>query len=371
MEKGLLSKLQSYFKTSFGGRYVEYLIKETIEEQPKLAKLLFDVKRPNTLQVEYRFRIDGRTRIADLAFFDVETERPTCLIEIKYDDHKNPSNAEQLDHYLKFCQKQNCKFVLLSQHVPPKDLLKKLPDKKALVLFSDLADKLKSSEESVGGLLKRFFFDRGLVMHKFEKKDLANLKSFLFRLLNPWGGQGRSQNKEAMGGGAAEAFGNLLRNMNIIAKEVAVNTSGRSPTIDFDLEPWVKPKQVQKDAKESPKAVSINAFNAKDGGTLSVYGRIRLDDTHKNWLQIEFGIGLEANSGDKDFYPFTHAAVYSYAFRDEGSYVQKYASERILSDKRRTVAALKKRIGEAIERDIKRASKSNITKLKKFLSNVD
>ncbi len=80
MEKGLLSRLQSYFSGSFGGRYVEYLIKETIEEQPKLATLLFGVKRSNTLQVEYRFRVGSQTRIADLAFFDAETERLTCLV---------------------------------------------------------------------------------------------------------------------------------------------------------------------------------------------------------------------------------------------------------------------------------------------------
>jgi len=48
--------LQRYFSASFGGRYVECLIKETIEEQPKLATLLFGVKHSDTLQVEYRFR---------------------------------------------------------------------------------------------------------------------------------------------------------------------------------------------------------------------------------------------------------------------------------------------------------------------------
>ena len=359
--------MQSYFSQSFGGRYVEYLIKETIEEQPKLATLLFGVKRSDTLEVECRFQIEGQTRIADLAFFDPETERLTCLVEIKYDDHKNPKNAAQIEHYQKFCRKQNCEFIYLSQHLPPENQRKKLLGGETLVLFSDLADKLKSSKESVGGLLRRFFVDQGLVMHKFESRDLANLKSFLFRLLNPWGGQGRSQNKDAMSGGAAEAFGNLLRNMNIIAKEVAANVPGRSPTIDFDLDPWVEPKKLRKGAEESPKAISISAWYAKAGGTLSVYGRTRLDDTATNWLQIEFGIGLEANSGDKNFYPFTYAAVHSYAFREESSYKEQYASVRILHDKPRAVTALKKRIYEVIGLAIKRdLSKSQIAKLKKY-----
>lgn len=184
-------------------------------------------------------------------------------------------------------------------------------------------------------------------------------------------GQGRSQNKDAMSGGAAEAFGNLLRNMNIIAKEVAANESGRLPTVDFELDPWVRPKQVQKDAREKPKDVSISAWNAKAGGYLSVFGRIRLDDTATTWLQIEFGIGLEANSGDKDFYPFTFAAVHSYAFRNESSYKLKYASVRILHDKQRAATALKIRIREVIEHAIKRGPpKSQITKLKKFRYNL-
>ena len=367
MGKGLFCRLQSYFSSSFGGRYVEYLIKEAIEEQPKLAALLFGVNRFDTLEVEYRFRIGGRTRIADLAFLDAETERPTCLVEIKYDDHKNPGNAEQLEYYLRFCDKENCEFVFLSQHLPTGDLQKKLQNREALVLFSDLAEKLKSSEESVGGLLRRFFVDRGLVMHKFESRDLANLKSFLFRLLNPWGGQGRSQNKDAISGGAAEAFGNLLRNMNIIAKEVAANVPGRSPTIDFDLDPWVEPKKLRKDAEEDPKAKSISAWYAKAGGTLTVYGRTRLDDTATNWLQIEFGIGLEANSGDKNFHPFSYAAVHSYSFKEESSYKEQYASFRILHDKQRAVTALRERIYEVIEVAIKRnLSKSQVAKLKKY-----
>ncbi len=366
MGKGLLSRLQSYFSASFGGRYVEYLIKETIEEQPKLAALLFGVKRSDTLQIEYRFRIDSQTRIADLAFFDAETERPTCLLEIKYDDHKNPKNGAQLKHYLEFCQKHNCKLIFLSQHLPDDDLRKELTGTGRLLLFSDLADKLERSEGSVGGLLRRFFVDRGLMMHKFESKDLANLKSFLFRLLNPSKGQGRSHNKAAMTGGAAEAFGNLLRNMNIFAKEVAANAHGRTPTIDFSLDPWVNPKQVQKDARKDPEADSINASNAKDGGCLCVSGRSRLDDATGR-CYVEFGIGLEARSGDKNFYPFTYALVSGGAFKGESFYKEKDAPTRILHDKLRAVTELKKRIAEAIEDAITRGSpKSQIPKLKKF-----
>ena len=123
-----------------------------------------------------------------------------------------------------------------------------------------------------------------------------------------------------MSGGVAEAFGNLLKNMNIIAKEVSVNERGRVPTIDFELDPWVDHKQVQKDAMENPKEKSISALSAKAKGHLSVFGRIRLDHSSSSWLYIEFGIGLEAKSRDKNFHPFTFAEIYSNAFYADGSY---------------------------------------------------
>ncbi len=369
MEKGLFSRLQSYFSASFGGRYVEYLIKETVEEQPRLAALLFGVNRSDKLQVEYRFQIGNRTRIADLAFFDAEKRFPTCLIEIKYDDHKSLKNAAQIEDYKKFCLERNCEFIYLSQHLPPEYQRNKLPSRKTLVLFSDLANKLKSSNESVGGLLRRFFVDRGLVMHRFENRDLANLKAFLFRLVNPWGGQGRSQTKDAMSGGAAEAFGNLLKNMNIIAKEVVANEFGRSPTIDFELQPWVHPKRIQRDIKENPKDKSVDVSDeAKAGGQLFVFGRVRLDDTPKNWLQVEFGIGLEAKSGKRSFQPFTFAAVHS---RGKSVYKLKDAPARILHDKQRATTTLRSRIREVIADTIEQNSpKSQIAKLKKFRSNL-
>ena len=97
-------------------------------------------------------------------------------------------------------------------------------------------------------------------------------------------------------------------------KEVAANEHGRSPSIDFSLEPWVNPKQVQKDAREEPEADSIDASNAKDGGFLYVYGRSRLDDATGRCF-VEFGIGQEVRSGDKNLHPITYARLSGGAFR--------------------------------------------------------
>lgn len=370
MEQGLFSRLQNYFDASYGGRYVEHLIKESIAEQPNVATLLFGVRRSDRLQVEYPFKVSGRTRIADLAFLDAETEQPTCLVEIKYDDHRNPKNAAQFRDYRNFCQEQKCKFIALSQHLLPHELQKTVHGTNRL-LFSDLAGKLPNEENSASGMLRRFFVDRGLVMHMFRDQEMANLRSFLFRLLNPWGGQGRSQRKDAMAGGVAEAFGNFLKNMNIVAKEAVANAPGRNPTVDFELDPWVRPSRVLKGAKEEGDPVALNAWDAKAGGRLYVFGRTRLDDATRAWLQIEFGIGLEAHSGEKEIYPFTFAAVYSYAFRRDGSYVQKYAGKRILYDKRKAVTELKNRINEVIAQATRRdAPKRDTAKLRKFRNAV-
>ena len=139
------------------------------------------------------------------------------------------------------------------------------------------------------------------------------------------------------------------------------------PTIDFSLDPWVNPKQVQRDAKEDPEADSISASNAKDGGRLYVSGSSRLDDATGR-CYVEFGIALEVNSGDKDFHPFTYAMIAGGAFKNEEIiYEMKHAPMRILHDKPRAVTALKRRIVEAIEVAIRRGSpKGQIAKLKKF-----
>lgn len=367
MEQGLLSRLQGYFSTSYGGRYAEYVVKEVIEEQPKLATVLFGVRRCDVLEVEYRFRVAGQVRIADPAFLDAQTERPTCLVEIKYEDHKSPRNAAQLADYLRFCRQKKCTFILLTQHLPPTNLKRRIP-RGGLLLYSDLADKLPSSEGSVGALLRRFFVDRGLVMHDFQTEDLANLKSLLYRLLNPWLGSGRSQRQDAMGGGGvADAFGNLLRNMNLIAKEVASNLPGRPPTIDFELDPWVRPNIIRKIAAEDPAADSVNAYRAKHGGCLYVYGRVRLDDTSKSWLQVEFGIGLKVNPGERNFHTSTFAVVYSNALGGQAGYSERATSVTTLSDKRRAVTALRCRIHESIEEASHRPlPRSQLSKLRRF-----
>lgn len=373
MEEGLFSRLQSYFSASYGGRFVECLIKESVEEQPKLSTLLFGVKASDRPSLEYHFKVGKRSRRADLAFLDAATLEPTCLIELKYDDQKSPGNASQVDDYLKFCRKQGkCKFILLSQHHLPRELLEKLPEKGARLLFSDIADKLRGNEDSVAGMLRRFFIDRGLVMHKFQERDIGNLTSFAFRLLAPWGGQGRSQNKDAMSGGVAEAFGYLLKNMNIVTKEVAMHENGRAPTVDFYLEPRVNSKQVHKEVLANPGEEWITGDRFKAGGCLYVFGRIRLDDRSGHWLNIEYGIGLEVNHGDAELTGLSYATIYSNELKEDSVYVQGGAGIRFLNDKTRAVTTLKALIHKAIERAIKSdISKVQINKLQRFKRNLN
>jgi hypothetical protein len=352
-DQGLFSRLQSYFASSFGGRYVEHLVKETVEERPKLAQQVFGVPRFGGVQVEYRFRINGATRIADLVLFDRESQKPSCLIEIKYDDHKNPRNAAQLGDYLEYSRKTGCSFVYLTQHLPPEATRATLrQENRALLLFSDLADGLEQSENSVEGLLRRFFVDKGLVMHKFDAMDYGHLRSFLFRLFNPYGGQGRSHTKEGMSGGVADAFGDLLRNMNIIAREVTAEVvNQREPTIDFWAEPYVDKKRIQKEAGRD-KHADITTSGSRAGGYLWIYARSSLGADRRHWLNVEYGLCLEVLAKDRNMYAYTYALVGSDLLREDDyeTYTQKPAGLRIVFDKARAVRALKERLCEAISK---------------------
>ncbi len=356
-QKGLFSRLQTYFKASFGGRYFEHLIKETISEQPKLALHLFGIKDCAHVEVEHRF--NGPKRSADLAFLDKERQL-VCLVEIKYEDQENPRNREQFKDYLRYSRKHRCKFICLTQHVLPEHD-RVLLQKWEMMLFSDLAERLRVSDSAVGGLLRRFFEDKGLVMHKFEKTDESHLKAFLFRFFNPYAGQGRSHTKEAMSGGVADAFGDLLRNMNIIAREVTAAFDGRT-TIDFSAEQWVYTQGIRKRAEEENHE-ELTTHGSKSGGQLWVYGNSVLDG--RKYLSVEFGLGLEVRASDSKIYPTTYASVY--IGRKGIDSPLKPVGNRIIYDKPRAVAALKQRIREAIDKTLRsQLSAGHAKKLKVF-----
>jgi hypothetical protein len=274
------------------------------------------------------------------------------MVEIKYDDHKNPSNAAQLEDYLTYVDRAGNDFLYLSQHLPPAHIRETLRERDGrLVLFSDLADRLEHSEDSVEGLLRRFFVDKGLVMHKFTNAEYGHLRSFMFRLFNPWGGAGRTHTKEGMSGAVADVFGDLLRNVNIVCREVMADVVDRKrePTIDFWAEPFVSAAKIKRKAKAA-RTAEITTEGSRAGGFLWVYGRSSFTNSRRHWMNIEFGVCLEVVPGDRNVYPHTFAQVNSSLLGgDEVAYSEKAAGQRILCDKVRAVAAVKQRLREAIK----------------------
>jgi hypothetical protein len=112
------SQIQSYFDASYGGRYVETILSTIGERDPRLARGLTGQKGKYSYQTEFRFPGRDFVRIADLALIDLENELPRYLIEIKYDDHRSPKNAGQLEDYVEYCREKNeCKFIYLTGFV--------------------------------------------------------------------------------------------------------------------------------------------------------------------------------------------------------------------------------------------------------------
>lgn len=350
-EQGLFSRLQGYFSSSFGGRYVEHLIKETIRERPQLAQRLFGISGLSRIEVEHRFQVNGATRVADMAFFSEETGHPVCLVEIKYDDHKSPGNAAQLYDYLRYLRLTRGDFVYLTQHLPPEPIRHALKRSgRRLVLFSDLADRLQVNENSIEGLLRRFFVDKGLVMHGITEVEYGHLRSFMFRFFNPYRGGGRTHTKEGMGGAVADVFGDLLRNMNIIARQVTSNLTDyrREPTIDFWAEPYVNARRIRRQAENSNSS-DVSTDEARAGGCLWIYARSPVVSDSRRWLILEFGFCLEVQPNDRTIYLSTFGQVISNLFDGEGAYSQKPAGKSVLSDKNRATRSLKQRLQEVID----------------------
>lgn len=128
-----LSRIQSYFSTSYHGRFLAYVFAEIGNHQWKVvARFLSqaldipvrELGRP-TLDPEYSFSGSMGTRRADLAVFsESDPLNPVALIEIKYRDRlvaESDTRPAQLEDYQDWCRQNPARrFLILSREVLPK-----------------------------------------------------------------------------------------------------------------------------------------------------------------------------------------------------------------------------------------------------------
>lgn len=168
--KSFFSRLQSKFDASYGGRYVEIILQELSKEDNLITRILGKSTKRCYLETEYCFTVNSKKRIADIAIFTEDEHQLIALVEIKYDDHKSPTNAAQIEDYINFCRNKYCHFTYLTQYYPAKKDITLIKESGySHLLFSRFSAQLaEKSQSQLVNLFVAYLEDKGLSMKAVE-----------------------------------------------------------------------------------------------------------------------------------------------------------------------------------------------------------
>lgn len=377
--KSFFSRLQSKFDASYGGRYVELILQELSREDELVARILGRTTKRCYLETEYTFKVNGRNRIADIAILTEDDHQLIALVEIKYDDHKSPTNAAQIEDYIQYCKSESCHFCYLTQYSPAKrdiDLIKESGC--SHLLFSNFSSQLADrSQSQLVKLFIEYLEDKGLSM---KTVDSENLYKYLVRLFNPVSKQGKIQSNYSMVDGIPNSFQSLMNNISVISQELSqAIESKRSPVIDFRLWPYFKfSKKEIKEMLEGDQ-IDANCFlsdNNKNGGELLAFARSIIIDKgadQSDWLYVEYGYKLVIKKGEKEFVTHLYAHVYGKDLKEDNPYlyIEKNLSNETISKKEKSLKHFYGLISSACDKAVsKSSSKTYINALNKTMSGV-
>jgi hypothetical protein len=364
--KSFFSRLQNKFSASFGGRYIEHIIKEiSINDKIIIEALFPKIKKDisNELWISSHVEIEHAfdDRIADIALISNDNGSILALAEIKYDDHKNEKNSGQIDGYIKYCEKNKIPFSYITQYYPPKNDIKKIEKKYTHRLFSDLANHLKDNKHGeLVGLFINFLEDKGLIMVDLDTQIVGKL---LVRLFSPRKKQGRMNKLEDMTTKIPDSFAGLMTNINLISQEMyRYFPSTQKPYIDFTLRPaYHRVKDSDLDEQEfEPEE------KQKNGGILYIFGRSKLDTGNKKWAYIEFGYYFEVKKENQDYNSNLYVLIYWQGSED---YWEEYEIKKSLfSDKQKCIAEIKKLTEKSIKKSL--TDEKMFPELRKTLNEV-
>ncbi|HLF95913.1 MAG TPA: hypothetical protein VI457_02110 [Methylococcaceae bacterium] len=365
--ESFFSRIKSYFSGDYGGRYLELILKEVGVFDGGVGAALFPKglkdgirfnKAKHRFEVECRFVVPntkGAERIADIAVVEVDSDEIIGLVEIKYEDHKQPTNAAQLMDYIAYSSKHGVPFVYLTQYYPPSSDLDALRESQSRhFLYSDIAQEL-DQKNHLSRLLIEYFKENGLM---YEQIDIELLGKLLIRFFNPQRGHGKIRNIEHMTNLIPETFRQVLQNMRLLSSEirhcfVGIDEKSRQPSIDFCLQPKYNKKKIAALVKDSESFDDIEPDSpARSGGRLCVYAMQSLysgQDRDNNWLYVEYGFLFNMDVGLSEPSIDCYAKVLGKNIKDE-IYDDKRCKANVLMDKGKAVSDLRHVIGSVFER---------------------
>lgn len=347
------SRIQSKFSASFGGRYVETIIKEISINESEITRVLFPkIRTKGYIETEYRFSVNDKVKIADIALFSIDTDNLLALAEIKYDDHNDQKNSAQLEDYVEYSMEKEVDFLYLTQYYPPASDIEMVRNSGFThLLFSEISEKMMARGGPLTNLFIDYLKDRGLVMEIVPSEQLYKL---LVRFFNPIRGQKVQRNRD-MVQNIPDAFSSLFTNMSVITQELGRHFgTNRSPAIDFTLKPsYEMPRPRINSMYEQPEKGVVRYFpelKEKDGGELLVFARSKLPNKHKkdNYTYIKFGFIFSIERASIDYKSNLFVDIYGRDLFGLHSCKKKIGNS-IVSDKKKCLSHFKALLTGAVE----------------------
>lgn len=350
MEQSFFSRIQSYFDSSYAGRYEAAILSEVGKECPDIIISLFKEYDPeqHEINLEYGYQPG---RYADLAICDKETRLPVFLLEIKKEDSPLKGQLEDYADYVK--RHKDVQFLYLTKHIPSNADMQKLPKMSQIkhLLFSDLLSILLKKDKILnnpyGKLYIQFLKENGNMYEKIDAKTVRHLLVRLF-LQNGKTGEGRFMSAKKLLIDFPDTFRNLFTNMSLLNDEIRPLLGGNIFTVDFYISPEIEKEK-------------------KAGGDFYVYayGLITKNKNKNEYAYIEYGIQLSIERSGKGNKVSGHlyGSTYFYGKKHKGKkniYKAKKIGLTIISDKKKTIKKLNELITDVLKESLENAQMKSV-----------
>jgi len=253
--QSFFGRLQSYFSSTFEGRYFSLILAEAMAREPAIIRGVFPHIRPELVEavrkgqasIVTEYPVGGR--YADLAIISSARE-VIAIAEVKQSDIISPGVVNQLKAYRKWVKESGypISFSLVTMHHPDDEHLRVIRGswgvgKACVVRFHHIAHHLgKLRDRPVVQLFLDFMKEQRMTGYQHLEKETSTLTLLMTRFLpvQHSHGFGRLQSTRSVRS-VAEMFDTLLRNTQFMADWFRAGNTDLFPRTfasEFRTRPW-------------------------------------------------------------------------------------------------------------------------------------
>lgn len=377
------SRIKRLFPHDYGGRYLENVLKEVLEEDNVIINDLFNNNiwiRKDSFSVQVEWAIPGKKRFADVAIVKKESNEVIALIEIKYEDQNNLKNRAQLDDYIEYCSDNNLYFTYLTKNMPPKIDLKKVGG--SYISYAKLVHRIekRNNKSHVATMLCEFLREEGYVFQENIDKSALLLLMVNSLSFNNRHGFGKLNTIKRITKDVPKTLETVLNNTHVLGTRfydhIAYDVFKTRPAVEYRFIPDINIKKIEKRLtslkKDDEYTAPINDKEIESGQFLSYASFSFPGKGPYMYLLLGYNHELEIRCDDKN-------PIKSYLFANivgskyEGDEVSVTINIQLDEDLtyRKLTAIIKKLLNDLIERKDSSISSSNLSTIRKIYSRLN